>query len=160
MPVIPYRAYRFRTALPESAIQVVVQKHAHLGQWDGMLISDKPYYGEMHAGYFEVRACGPHKKNSLKPTLYVALELRGAVQHVVVTVKPHPLLAGLALVFVGACAFYLLLNILHFVGTRDAAPVVTWVINLAVVAGCFALPFHFAVEKTMAFWNKELALQA
>ncbi len=159
-PVIPYRAYLFHTTLSESAIEAVVRKHTHLGQWDGMLISSKPYYGEMRAGYFEVTACGAHKKNSLKPSLSVFSEPNGARRRVAVTAKPHALLAGLALVFVGACLFYVLLNVLHFFSTGEAAPVVVSIVNLAIVGGCFALPFHFAAGKTLAFWKKELGLQA
>ena len=61
---------------------------------------------------------------------------------------------------VGACAFYLLLSVVNFFSTWDVALVVSWIINLVIVAEGFALPFHLAVaEKTMVFWIKELELQ-
>jgi hypothetical protein len=157
--VIPYRTYTFQTPLSESEIQAVVRKHAHLGQWDGLLIKSKPYYGQLSAGYFEIRETGAHKRHSHKPALSVFIQPQGAFQRVVLTVKPHGLVLSLAILFVGSCLFFLLLNLWHFLRTWDPAPVVNYIFIVAIVGGIFVLPFHFAAERILHFWKRELRLQ-
>jgi hypothetical protein len=56
--IVPYRPCKFHMVLSESEIETVVRKYALIGQWEGLLISGKPYFGEISHGYFEVRECG------------------------------------------------------------------------------------------------------
>jgi len=124
-----------------------------------MIFSSKPYYGECSAGGFQIRACGARKRHSLKPLLSASLRTEGSRHTVVMTVTPHALLVSLAILFVGACAFYWALSVVHFFGTGNAAPVLSWMLNLAVVGACFVLPYHFAAQRTLAFWIKMLQLE-
>jgi hypothetical protein len=158
-PVIPYRPYTFQTPLSDGEINALVQKHAHLGAWDGMLIKSKPYYGELTSGHFEIRETGAHKRHSHKPALSAYIRLQDAGQQVVLTVKPHGLVLGLATLIVGSCWFFLLLNLWHFFRTWDPAPVVTYIFIVAIVTGIFVLPFQFAAERILHFWKRELRLQ-
>jgi hypothetical protein len=158
--VIPYRAHTFQTALSGGEIEAAVRRHTHLGQWDGLLVKSKPYFGELAPGYFCVRETGFQKRYSNKPTLAVRFQPHASGQQVVLKMHPHVAVAGLAVLFVGSCAYFLLLNIVRFFGAWDPAPVVTSLCVLAFMAGCFVLPYHFAAARTMRFWKRELMLRA
>ena len=158
--VIPYREHSFHTTLSENDVRAAVEKHAHLGQWDGMLFKSKPYYGELSKGHFALRASGRFKKHSHAPTLLAWLEPDGHGLHVTLSLRPHPLLVALAILFVGSSAFFLMVNVWAFFGTWDISPAVMSSFILVLLAGVFALPYQLSAEKTLRFWIQELKLQA
>ena len=156
---IPYRISHFHTTLPEQEIRAAIEKNAHLGQWDGMLIKSKPYYGEISTGYFMLRASGRFKKHSHSPSLIAWFNPVERGQRVELSLKPHPLLLALAILFVGASAFFLLLNIFSFFGTWNIAPVFMSSFIVAIMVALFVLPYHTTAEKTVRFWIRELKLE-
>ena len=85
--IVPYRPRKFHTTLSESEIQTVVLNHTHIGQWKGLLISSKPYFGEISHRYFEVRECGRFKRYSMKPNLYAYLCPQDKGHEVVLAIK-------------------------------------------------------------------------
>jgi hypothetical protein len=157
--IIPYRPCKFHTTLSESEIQTVVRKYAHIGQWEGLLISSKPYFGDMSHGNFEVRQCGRFKKYSMKPILYAYLRPLDKGHEVMLAIKPHGVMLALAALFIGSCGYFLLLNLLNFFRTFDARPVLLFVFIVALMAGCFVLPFQLTAERTQQFWKRELLLK-
>ena len=155
---IPYRISHFHTTLPEQEIRAAIEKNAHLGQWEGMLIKSKPYYGEISTGYFMLRASGRFKKYSHSPSLIAWFNPVERGQRVELSLKPHQLLA-LAILFVGASAFFLLLNIFSFFGTWNIAPVFMSSFIVAIMVALFVLPYYTTAEKTLRFWIRELKLE-
>ena len=158
-PIIPYRLSKFHTTLSESEIQTTVRKYAHIGQWEGLLISSKPYFGEISRGYFEVRECGRLKRYSMKPMLYAYLHPQDKGHEVMLAIKPRGAILALAALLIGSCVYFLLLHLLNFFRTFDAGPVMLFVFIVALVSGCFVLPFHLAAERTLQFWKQELLLK-
>ena len=146
-PIVPYRPCKFHTMLSESEIQTVVRKYAHIGQWEGLLIRSKPYFGEISHGYFEVRECGRFKRYSMKPILYAYLRPRDKGHKVMLAIKPHGVILALAALFIGSCVYFLLLHLLNFFSTFNAGPVILFVFIVALMAGFFVLPFHLAAER-------------
>lgn len=157
---IPYRISHYHTTLPEQEIRAAVEKNAHLGQWEGMLIKSKPYYGELSAGYFTLRASGRFKKHSHSPSLIAWFSTAERDQRVELSLRPHPLLLALGVLFVGASAFFLLLNIFRFFGNWDIAPIFMSSFIVAIMVALFVMPYHTAAEKTLRFWIRELKLES
>lgn len=157
--IVPYRPCQFHTTLSESEIQTVVRKYAHIGQWEGLLISSKPYFGDISRGYFEVRECGRFKRYSMKPSLYAYLRPQDNGHEVVLAIRPHGAILALAALFIGSCVYFLLLHLLNFFSTFNAGPVILFVFIVALMAGFFVLPFQLAAERTLQFWKRELRLQ-
>lgn len=156
--VIPYRSSVFHTPLSEADIQAAVRKHAHLGQWDGMFFKSKPYFGEVSAGHFEIRPCGRLKKYGYGPALSVLIAPQSAGAVLKVTVKPHMLLLGLAILLLAPCAIFLLLHVLAFFRTWDITPVVNFASGTATIAACFVLPYQISASRSLQFWQQELLL--
>jgi hypothetical protein len=157
--IVPYRPNPFHTTLSESEIEIVVRKYAHIGQWEGLLISSKPYFGDISRGYFEIRECGRFKRYSMKPILYAYLHPKDKGLEVTLTIKPHGAILALAALFIGSCVYFLLLHLLSFFNTFNPAPVILFVFIVTMMSGFFVLPFHLAAERTLQFWKRELLLQ-
>jgi hypothetical protein len=156
--IVPYRPRKFHTTLSESEIQTVVRKYAHIGQWEGLLISSKPYFGELSHGYFEVRECGRFKRYSMKPILYTYLRTQDQGHEVMLVIKPHGVILTLAALLIGSCVYFLLLHLLNFFSTFNVAPVLLFMFIVTLMSGFFVLPFQVAAERTLQFWKRELLL--
>ena len=158
-PYIPYRTYTFHTPLSDADIRKAVETHAHIGTWDGMFIKSKPYNAEIATGHISVRACGTHKKYGYSPAMVVLFTpQQTGSQRAEVTLKPHGLLVALGVPFVGISLYLLAANIVGFFGNWDVAPIIVSLGSTAMLAGCFALPYHFSAQKTVHFWSQELRL--
>lgn len=157
--IIPYRTHSYHSPLSEAEITATIRKHAHIGEWDGLLFANKPYFGILAPGYFEIRESGSRKRYSMKPILYAYLQLGGSGHEVTLALKPHGFVLGLAVLLVGSCVMFLLQHLLNFFRTFDAAPVIQFVFTTAIMAGIFILPFHLMAERTLQFWKRELQLR-
>jgi hypothetical protein len=154
--VVPYRANTFQTDLSEAAILTIVKKHTHIGQWDGAFIKSKPYFGALSPGYFEIRQCGRFKKYGYGPALSARIAPQATGSLLEITVKPHMMLVGLAILLLAPCAIFLLMHVVAFFGTWDARPIMSFATGTAIIAACFLLPYHFGVQRTFQFWKKAL----
>jgi len=157
--IIPYRLRVFETDLPQADIEARVRQYAHLGQWEGMFIKSKPYFGDLHQYGFEVRQTGHLKKYSMSPILVAQVHPQASGSEVSLSLKPHVVVAGLAVLFVGSCVYFFLVNVLWFFRTWDIRPAVTLLVCTAIMAAIFTLPFQVKAKRTLQFWINELRLR-
>ena len=94
----------------------------------------------------------------MKPILYAYLRPLDNGQQVMLAIKPHGVILAMAALFIGSCAYFLLLHLLNFFSTFNAAPVILFMFIVTLMSGFFVLPFHLAAERTMQFWKRELQL--
>ncbi len=157
--VIPYRTHHYHTPLSEEDVRAAVQRHTHLGGWDKLVLKNKPYFGELAPGFFCVRESGRRKLYSNRPTLTARLAPHETGTCMVIKMHPHVMVAGLAALLMGACAYFVLASIVKFFGAWDARPVATWLMNFSIISACIVLPYHFSAVRTLRFWKNELRLR-